>query len=161
MKKAIFLDRDGVINKRRVDYVKNVTELEILPDVGKAIKKLNNNGYLVIVVTNQSVINRKLISKEVLGKIHEFLIYKISEDGGKITSILYCPHMSEENCSCRKPKPGLILRGIKEFSIDKNNSLLIGDSDEDLTAAKRAGMKGIKIQTNRNLLKFIEKKGLV
>lgn len=155
MNKAVFLDRDGVINEKRDDYVKNLDELKILPCASKAIKKLNELGYLVIIITNQSAVNRKIISLSDLKKINDFIVSTLQDDGAKIDAIYYCPHSPTENCFCRKPQPGLILKAIEEFVIDPSKSVLIGDDESDMEAAKRAEIIGLQIKTNGNLLEFI------
>ncbi len=154
-RKAVFLDRDGVINLHRDDYVKNLDELKILPNVPKAIKFLNDLGFIIIVVTNQSVINRKIISIDELDILHSTISSKIAKYSGKIECFYYCPHLPSENCICRKPKPGLLLQSIKDFDIDVSSSLLIGDTDIDIESALSAKIKGYKIKRNGDLLDFV------
>jgi len=157
MIRAIFLDRDGVINEKRKDYVKNLQEIKMLPSVAKAIQKLNQFGYHIIIITNQSVINRKIISLEKLSQINNFIIKKLENEGAKISAIYYCPHIPDDHCSCRKPQAGLILKAINKHMIDPSQSIFIGDSKTDMEAAKKAGVLGLKIKTNGNLLDFINK----
>ena len=125
MFKAIFLDRDGVINEERKDYVKNLDEFIILKGVSKAIKLLKEKNFLVIIITNQSAINRKLLTNNGLNEIHNHLQDVLKNDDTSYDAIYYCPHKPEENCKCRKPKPGLLLRAAEEHSIDMENSFLI------------------------------------
>ena len=158
MKKAIFLDRDGVINKKRTDYVKSISEFVMLKDAPTAIKLLNNNDFLVIVVTNQSAVNRGYISREELENIHEFLSKQLQKQSSHIDAIYYCPHRPDENCDCRKPKTKLISKAIKDFSIDKNSSWLIGDDETDIQAAKSIGIKSVKMQTDASLLECVKEK---
>ena len=106
--KAVFLDRDGVINKKRIDHVKSVDEFKIFSNVGDAIKLLRDKGYLVIIITNQSVIGRNIISEKKLDEIHIELKNYLKQSNTYVDSIYYCPHIPEQNCDCRKPKPGLI-----------------------------------------------------
>jgi len=155
MTKAVFLDRDGVLNVKRNDYVKDLGELQILPDISKAIKKLNGWGYLVFIITNQSIINRKIISQQKLEQINEFLLSNISKGGAKVEKIYYCPHRPDENCVCRKPSPGLLFQAIKEYEISPSKSIFIGDDWTDIEAAKQANVRGLKIETNGDLLEFI------
>src|SRR5690348_6958273 len=108
--KAIFLDRDGVINKERKDYVKNIHEFEVLDGVSDAIINFKKKGYLVIVITNQSAINRNLLSVKTLDQIHSHLQELLKPNNISIDAFYYCPHLPEENCICRKPKPGLLLQ---------------------------------------------------
>lgn len=150
--KIVFLDRDGVINKHRKDYVKNLSEFEIISGVGKNLAKLSENGFKIVVITNQSAINRKLMEEIELKKIHEFMIRKLRKDGCIIDNIYYCPHIPEENCDCRKPKTLLFKKALIEFSpYDLKNSWMIGDSISDMKAAYSLGIKGIKIDSNQDI----------
>lgn len=142
MNRAIFLDRDGVINRKvpEMDFVKNPGELVYLPGVREIISMLKNKGYIVIVVSNQSGINRGIIKKEELEKIDGKLKKDLGVDG-----IYYCPHLPEENCLCRKPKTGLIERAARDFDIDVRKSLLVGDNDSDIIAGNGAGCRTIMV----------------
>lgn len=149
--KAVFLDRDGVINKERSDYVKTVDELEILPNVTESVKRLKNVGFLVVVITNQSAINRGLTSHDNIKDIHSTIQKYFRKNGSSIDGFYYCPHRPDENCDCRKPKPGLLLKAIYELNIDPKSSWLIGNNNSDIQAAELAGCKGIKISTEMKL----------
>ena len=150
--RIVFLDRDGVINKHRKNYVKKISEFEIISGVGKNLAKLSENGFKLIVITNQSVINRKLTEEIELKKIHEFMIEKLRKDGCVINQIYYCPHIPEENCDCRKPKTLLFKKALVEFSpCDLKNSWMIGDSVSDMEAAYSLGIKGIKVNSNQDI----------
>lgn len=133
--KAIFLDRDGVINKERKDYVKNIHEFEVLDGVSDAIINFKKKGYLVIVITNQSAINRNLLSVKTLDQIHSHLQELLKPNNISIDAFYYCPHLPEENCICRKPKPGLLLQAASDFDIDFTKSYFIGDRITDSKAA--------------------------
>lgn len=148
MRRAIFLDRDGVINKKvpEKDFVKNTDELVYLPKVREIISMLKKNGYIVIIVSNQSGIDRGIIKKGELEKIDEKLKKELGVDG-----IYYCPHLPEENCSCRKPKTGLIERAARDFDIDIRNSILIGDNDFDIIAGNAAGCRTIMVNGNMGI----------
>lgn len=157
--KAIFLDRDGVINKNRDDYVKSTKELEIFSNIGKEILKLKMKGFLIIVITNQSVINRKIITIRELEEIHSTIQKFLMKSKTSIDKFYFCPHRPDENCDCRKPKPGLILQAINEFSIDVSKSWMVGDSKTDIQAGEKAGCKTILLKKNdsfTNILKIIE-----
>ena len=157
--KAIFLDRDGVINKNRDDYVKSKKELEIFSNIGKEILKLKMKGFLIIVITNQSVINRKIITIRELEEIHSTIQKFLIKSKTSIDKFYFCPHRPDENCNCRKPKPGLILQAINEFSIDVSKSWMVGDSKTDIQAGEKAGCKTILLKKNdsfTNILKIIE-----
>jgi D,D-heptose 1,7-bisphosphate phosphatase len=154
--RILFLDRDGVINKKRVDYVKNIDEFEFLPDIFNAIRKINELGFIIIIITNQSVVNRQIISEKKLKQIHDHMLTVMEKNSCKITKIYYCPHHPNENCKCRKPKTGMIEQAVEDFKIDLSNALLIGDSDSDIQAANKMKIKSIKIKTNGNLNKLIK-----
>jgi len=157
MNKAVFLDRDGVINLKRDDYVKSMEEFVILKDVPKAIRLLNENNYLVIIITNQSVVNRGLLTDEELSRIHDFMKNELDKDGAHIDGIYYCPHRPDENCSCRKPGIELVERAVKEYSISTKSSWFIGDSETDMLAARKMGLQGIKTGENSSLLEPVKK----
>ena len=152
--KAVFLDRDGVINEKRDDHVKNISEFKIFSGVGDAIKLLRDKGYLVIIITNQSAIGRKIISEKKLDEIHTELKNYLNQHDTYVDSIYYCPHTPEENCSCRKPKPGLLIKATNDFGINLEESYFIGDSESDLNAAKEARCKGILLENDQTLLEI-------
>tara|TARA_B110000014_G_C20126596_1_gene600836 strand:+ start:3604 stop:4089 length:486 start_codon:yes stop_codon:yes gene_type:complete len=155
--KAVFLDRDGVINKKRIDHVKSVDEFKIFSNVGDAIKLLRDKGYLVIIITNQSVIGRNIISEKKLDEIHIELKNYLKQSNTYVDSIYYCPHIPEQNCDCRKPKPGLLIKAGNDFGIDLEKSYFIGDSVSDLNAAKEAKCKGILLKNDQTLLEIVQK----
>ena len=146
--RAIFLDRDGVLTRERRDYVRTAEQLEVLPGVGHALSDLRKMGFQLVVVTNQSVIGRGLASHEEMSRIHEKLLAELKREGVSVDGIYYCPHLPGEGCSCRKPEPGLILRAAKDLRIDVLSSWMIGDKEIDIEAAKRAGCRGILVETN-------------
>ena len=159
--KAIFLDRDGVINKNRDDYVKSTKELEIFSNIGKEILKLKMKGFLIIVITNQSVINRQIITIKELEEIHLTIQKFLKKSKTCIDKFYFCPHRPDENCECRKPNPGLIKQAINEFSIDASKSWMIGDSITDIQAGEKAGCETIFLKQNdsfTNVLKIIKLK---
>ena len=157
MNKAIFLDRDGIINIERKDYVKTVEEFVLIDGIFDAIKLIKDKGYLVIIITNQSAINRKIIDESDLQKIHDVLFKQAKKQNIKIDGIYFCPHIPDENCECRKPKPGMILKAAKEFQIDLKKSIMIGDSNTDIEAAKQAGCNGILVKNTGSLKNIIKK----
>lgn len=151
--KAVFLDRDGTINKN-IGFLRNIDEFELLPFVGEAIKKMNDMGYLVIVVTNQPVIARGEVSEEELFEIHNKMETLLGEKGAYLDAIYYCPHHPQKgyagervelkiDCGCRKPQPGMLLQAAKDFNIDLSQSWMVGDSEADIMAGKRAGCKTV------------------
>jgi histidinol-phosphate phosphatase family protein len=150
--RAIFLDRDGVINYNRDDYVKSVEEFVFLPKTFTAINQLNQMGYVVFIITNQSAINRGIITKIHLDKIHNFMLCELEKNSCTIAKIYICPHKPDENCSCRKPKPGMLIEAIDEYDIDVSNSWLIGDKISDIQAANQTSIKSILVDNNTDLL---------
>ena len=156
--KAVFLDRDGVINKKIPnDYVKSWTEFEFLPDVKAAIKLLNQAEFKVIVVTNQAGVSKGIVKEEQLRRIHQQMLDELKIYGAHIDAIYYCPHLTEDNCDCRKPKPGMLEKAGKEFNIDFKNSWMIGDEPKDIEAGKSAGCKTYQVTTNEGLLEIAKK----
>ena len=155
--KTVFVDRDGVINQERSDYVKSISELEIYPNVAKNIKLLKDAGFLVIVITNQSAVNRGIITHEIVSQIHDSIQDHLKKYGTFLDGFYYCPHTPNENCNCRKPKSGLLQQAILELNIDLNSSWMIGDSDSDIEAADSVGCKAIKINDNFSLDNAVEK----
>ena len=155
--KTVFVDRDGVINQERSDYVKSISELEIYPNVAKNIKLLKDAGFLVIVITNQSAVNRGIVTHEMINQIHNSIQDHLKKYGTFLDGFYYCPHTPNENCNCRKPKPGLLQQAILELNIDLNSSWMIGDSDSDIEAADSIGCKAIKINDNFSLDNAVEK----
>lgn len=157
MKKVIFLDRDGVINKERKDYVKNLEEFEILDGIAEAITNFRKAGFLIIVITNQSAINRGLLSVETLDLIHSHLQKFLKKTNTRIDAFYYCPHIPEENCLCRKPKPGLLLKAASDFKIDFSSSYMIGDKVTDIEAAKSVKCNYYLIDSKNTLLDISKK----
>ena len=158
MKKAVFLDRDGVINKERKDYVKSIEEFQILNNIPKSIKMLKEKGFLIIVITNQSAINRGLITIETLNEIHNYLQNFLKENNTSIDDFYFCPHRPDENCKCRKPNPGMLIKAAQEHNIDMNQSFMIGNSLTDIQAAQKSGCKGILLNQNQALLELVTDK---
>ena len=149
MQKVVFLDRDGVINRDSVDYIKTWEEFEFLPGSIEAIKLLNLNGFTAIIITNQSAINRNMVSKEGLEHIHALMKKEIKSGGGDIKDIFYCPHIPEDGCDCRKPEPGLILQAQKKYRIDLLDSVMVGDRAKDIECARRAGCRlGVLVKSD-------------
>ena len=157
--KAIFIDRDGTINKYN-GFVKTPEEFELIPGVSTAIKHLNEAGYLTIVITNQPVVARGETSFEELNEIHNKMETLLGNDGAYLDAIYYCPHHPHKGyegeipelkieCECRKPKPGLILQAAKDYNINLNESYMIGDSENDILAGNTAGCKTILISNEK------------
>ncbi len=152
LKNVVFLDRDGVINRNSSDYIKSWAEFKFIPGSIDAIKLLNLNGFVVIIITNQSVINRNMVSLDGLEYIHSMMKSAFKSGGGEIKDIFYCPHIPEDRCDCRKPEPGLIYRAQKTYHIDLANSVMVGDSVKDIMCARNAGCgHGILVKTGNGV----------
>ena len=144
MNKAVFLDRDGTINKS-VDYMPDPKLFELIEGVAEGVKILNDEGFLVIVATNQSGINRGFFTEKTLKIIHERMLRDFSDKGAKIDDIYYCSCLPEENWPCRKPNPGMLLQASKEHAIDLSKSYMVGDKWSDVMTGKNAGCKSVLI----------------
>jgi len=154
MNKAVFLDRDGVINRKlENDYVKSWDEFQFLPGVIEAIKAINEKGSLVIVVTNQRGIAKGLMTVKDLGEIHQRMLKELKKHGARIDDIFYCPHDISDNCNCRKPKPGMLIQAQRKWDINFAQSYIIGDSNSDIEAGQRVGCRGI---LTTDLMKAVE-----
>ena len=158
--KAVFFDRDGVLNVDKA-YLYKIDELEWIDGALESIAYLTQSGYLVFVVTNQSGIARGYYTVAEMEKLHRYMTETAAVSGGKIEKFYYCPHLPEGSvaeyavdCACRKPKPGLILQALAEYDIDADKSFLIGDKKRDVEAAEAAGIKGY-LFAKGNLLDFI------
>jgi len=141
----VLLDRDGVINRMRPDYVKRIEELELLDGAVDAAARLSAGGRDVVVITNQSAIGRGLVSAEVVDAIHGHIAEMVRLHGGRIRAFLICPHTPDDHCDCRKPAPGLILRARDELGIDLERTVVVGDQLSDLEAATAAGCDAILV----------------
>ena len=142
---AVFLDRDGVINRRRPDHVKAWEEFEFLPGVLAAMATLRSMNTPVVVVTNQGAVGRGLLSAEALGRIHTRMLQAIRAAGGHVEAIYACLHAPAENCRCRKPAPTLLQRASLELGITLPASIMVGDSRSDVEAARAAGCRPVLI----------------
>lgn len=139
LEKVVFLDRDGVINRDSAEYIKSREEFEFLTGSIAALVRLRKAGYDVIVITNQSAVNRGMITLKGLDDMHHMMKKTIQRHGGQIRDIYYCPHRPDEGCDCRKPKPGLILKACDQYTIDLNHATMVGDSTKDIECARNAG----------------------
>jgi len=146
--KVIFLDRDGVINEnaKSGNYIKNLEELKLISLVKEAVHSLKDAGYILFIISNQAGINRRLISKENFKDINQYISRELAIP---LENMYYCPHKKEENCECRKPKSGLLTRASIEHKISLPESYYIGDSLDDIIAAKAVGCKMIFVLTGR------------
>lgn len=145
-KKAIFLDRDGTICEES-NYLSNPDDLEIFPYAAEAIRLLNDAGFLVVIITNQSGIGRGYFNEDDLDRISQKMFDQLDSGGARIDAIYYCPHAPEDNCDCRKPKTKMIENACKDFPIDLANSWIIGDKAIDIQTGINAGTKSALVLT--------------
>jgi D-glycero-D-manno-heptose 1,7-bisphosphate phosphatase len=164
--KAIFLDRDGTVN-RYVGFLTDIKDFELLPETAEAIRMINDSDYLAIIITNQPVIARGEVTFEQLDEIHNKMETLLGLEGAYLDGIYFCPHHPHSgyegevkelkiDCDCRKPKPGMFFKAAEDFNIDLSQSYMIGDSDNDVSAGGNAGCKCIKIDRDGDLLKAVK-----
>ncbi|MCR4942202.1 MAG: D-glycero-beta-D-manno-heptose 1,7-bisphosphate 7-phosphatase [Campylobacter sp.] len=161
-KKALFLDRDGVINED-MGYVSKCENFVFIDGIFESLKEFAKSGYTLIIITNQSGIGRGYYSLEDFEILNKFMLEKFKSQGINIAKVCFCPHAPESNCQCRKPKPKMILDSAKEFDIDLKKSIMIGDKQSDMDAAINAGvgrhylLDGIKFKNVRDVFNLIKK----
>ena len=147
MKKAVFLDRDGVINRKAPEgrYVTRWEEMELLPGVREAVGFFNQAGFFVVVVSNQRCVAKGLITTDELESLHARMRREFETAGARLDAIYYCPHEYEPPCACRKPQPGMLLNAAREHDIDLTQSWMVGDSGHDVEAGRAAGCRTIRL----------------
>jgi D-glycero-D-manno-heptose 1,7-bisphosphate phosphatase len=152
-KPAVFIDRDGTVNEQ-MGYINHLDRFVLLPEVGKAIRLLNDAGYLAIIVSNQSGVARGYFPIDLVHRVHEKMKDLVKEDGAILDGIYFCPHYPNGKvppygmvCDCRKPEIGLIGEACKSFDIDMENSYVVGDRCTDIEMAHKAGLKGVMVKT--------------
>ncbi|MDH4164028.1 MAG: HAD family hydrolase [Nitrospirota bacterium] len=153
MNKAVFLDRDGTVNEE-VGYLSDLRQLKLLPGAAAAIKRLNDAGFKVVLVTNQSGVARGYFPETFVHKTHELLTQMLSEEGAKLDGIYYCPHHPRSGsshytreCDCRKPATGLLDQASRDLSIDLRTSFMVGDKWSDVELGQRAGCRSILVRS--------------
>jgi D-glycero-D-manno-heptose 1,7-bisphosphate phosphatase len=150
MQPAIFLDRDGVIVENRPDYIRSWSEVRLIAGAIRALALLAGSPYKIVIVTNQSAVGRGLISQETATQINDLLVSMIHGSGGRVDGIYLCPHSPDDACTCRKPKPGLLLQAADALSLDLSRSWMIGDAWSDMQAGLQAGVQQtILLRTGR------------
>ena len=147
--KLVILDRDGVINQDSANFIKNPNEWIALPGSLEAIALLNQSGFRVAIATNQSGIARGLFDMTTLNAIHDKMYRALAQIGGRIDAMFYCPHAADDNCSCRKPKTGMIEDIARRFSVNLGEIFAVGDSLRDLQAFADAGCKPILVRSGK------------
>jgi len=147
--KLVVLDRDGVINYDSVHFIKSTNEWIPIPGSLEAIALLNQSGYRVAIATNQSGISRGLFDMVTLNAIHDKMHRALGQLGGRIDAMFYCPHSAEDNCSCRKPKPGMMEERGRRFSQDMKSVPIVGDALRDLQAGAVLGMQPMLVRTGK------------
>jgi D-glycero-D-manno-heptose 1,7-bisphosphate phosphatase len=144
--RVILLDRDGVLNVNRVDYIKSPEEVCFYPDALQALGMLGRQGVEVILISNQSGVNRGYITWKNFWRIHQGVVDMVEEQGGKVLAAFYCPHRPDEKCDCRKPAPGMIQAACRFAGVEPGRTFFVGDSITDMEAAQNAGCPGIMIR---------------
>jgi D-glycero-D-manno-heptose 1,7-bisphosphate phosphatase len=151
LRNVVYLDRDGTINHDSPEYIKSRSEFKFIPGSIEAIRLLTLGGFTSIVITNQSALGRKFISRGELDDIHALMKNAILSGGGKITDIFFCPHLPDDGCECRKPAPGLLLQAQRKYNIDLAKSIMVGDSAKDIECARNAGCgKAVLVKSGKD-----------
>jgi D-glycero-D-manno-heptose 1,7-bisphosphate phosphatase len=147
--RAVFIDRDGVINVNRVDHVRTWEQFVFEAGALDALCKLGASDFRVIVITNQAAIGRGQTTRQAVEAIHAQMTREIVRAGGRVDRVYFCPHLPEDGCACRKPQPEMLLRGRAEFTLEMRDSFFIGDWVDDVRAARSAGVTPILVRTGR------------
>ncbi|MCK4315386.1 MAG: HAD family hydrolase [Anaerolineae bacterium] len=147
--KAVFIDRDGVICHNRDDHVKSWAEFEFQSGARESLTRLAQLDVLIVVITNQAIINRGMVPVRTVEHIHRQMVKEIEKAGGRVDRVLYCPHRPDEHCACRKPQPGLLLQVSREMGVDLAQSYLIGDAYADIQAGETVGCRCFLVLTGR------------
>lgn len=162
MRKGLFLDRDGVINRELGAHTTRIADFEVLPGVPEAIAAANAAGWVVVVITNQSGIDLGLYDHEEVERMHRYLHDMLRTHGAVVSGIMYCPHHpSKGKCLCRKPGGLLLERASAKLDIDRSRSVMIGDRDRDVTAATSVGARGILVPANSSLMENLRTHDLI
>ncbi len=155
MRRAIFIDRDGVICRNRNDHVKSWKEFVFLPGALEALAQLAHSNLPIVVVTNQAIINRGIVPAEVVEDIHARMVQAIEAAGGRIDRVVYCPHRPDEHCACRKPQPGMLLKAAYDLKLDLSQSYFVGDAEADMLAGQAVGCRRYLVLTGRGRQQLI------
>jgi D-glycero-D-manno-heptose 1,7-bisphosphate phosphatase len=145
MQPAIFLDRDGVVIENRTNYVQNWSQVKFIEKSLETLVQMSQLPYRIVIITNQAGIGRGIISEDQAAEINHLMVQFINQAGGRIDGLYMCPHTPEDNCACRKPKPGLLYRAAEELEIDLSQSILVGDNLSDIQAGLSAGLSKVRL----------------
>ena len=145
--RVVFVDRDGVLNADRPDYVKTPEEFRVLPGAAEAVARLSREGYSVVVVSNQAGVGKGLVTEEDLWAITHLLRQAVEAAGGEIEAVYYCLHTPQDDCDCRKPRPGLLLRACEDLGVDASECVFVGDAERDVKASRAAGCRSVLVLT--------------
>jgi D-glycero-D-manno-heptose 1,7-bisphosphate phosphatase len=137
---AIILDRDGVIIENRDNYVCSWADVEVYPQALRALADANRSPFKIVIITNQAGVGKGIIPLQTATEINQRLVQVIEKAGGRVDGLYMCPHTSQDDCECRKPRPGMILQAERELSLDLSRSWMIGDALSDLQAGRAAGV---------------------
>jgi D-glycero-D-manno-heptose 1,7-bisphosphate phosphatase len=151
----LFIDRDGVVNKdpggwTKTNYVTEWKDFHFVPGTLEALKKLKEKGIKVIVASNQGGVNKGLYLREQLDKVNESMLKEIEKNGGDVEEVFYCIHRDEDNCNCRKPKPGMLEDASKKYGIDPKTTYFVGDDKKDILAGRSAGCKTVLVLSGKS-----------
>ena len=159
MRSAVFLDRDGVINENRSEYVRSWDEFRFLPGALASLARLARSPFAIVVLSNQSAINRGLVSRSEVDAINGRMVRQVEANGGRVDGVYVCPHRPDEACSCRKPEPGLLHQAASELDIDLASSYLVGDALCDMQAALSARCVPLLVLTGRGQEELVSAHG--
>ena len=155
--KVVFLDRDGVINRERGDYTWKIEDFDFVPGLFEALEKLKLKGFSFIVITNQGGIAKGLYNHEDVKRLHSYMVEKLNEKGIEIIDVFYSPYHDQFSESLsRKPDSLMLEKACANYSVNKSKSIMIGDSERDIIAANKIGIRGIKVSPNQNLNEILD-----
>lgn len=161
LRTALFLDRDGVVNRERGEHTWRPEDFEVLPDVAEVVAAFNRKGWAVVIVSNQSGIGLGLYTPADVERLHRYLHDHLLQHGARVDDILYCPHHpSKGRCLCRKPSGLLMERAIALHGIDPVGSVMVGDRERNIEAAASVGVRGLLIPSNSGLARALQHAGI-
>jgi D-glycero-D-manno-heptose 1,7-bisphosphate phosphatase len=146
LRPGVFLDRDGTLAEE-VGYLNHLSRFRMFPFVASAVRRLNDAGLPVIVITNQSGVGRGYFPESLVLEVHKLMVQQLTAAGAHVDAVYYCPHTSSDNCVCRKPKTGMLDRAAREHAIDLKRSFVVGDKHDDIQLARNAGAQSILVRT--------------